>query len=283
MLSINPKKVTTEILQHYLQSSIAPRPIALASTVDKKGNVNLSPFSFFNIFSTNPPILIFSPNRRMRDGSTKHTLENVLEHDEVVINMVDYEMVEQMSLSSCEYDKGINEFEKSGFTSVKSEMVKPPRVGESKASFECKVKQVMPLGEQGGAGNLILCEVVLAHFSEAILDENNQIDQTKTDWIARLGANYYCRASGEALFEVEKPNRNKGVGVDAIPNFIKTNEYFTSNDFGRLGNIEVLPTTEEIMDFRQRNPMMNYINAAKTFIDQHNIKEAWLALMQLEM
>ena len=263
----------------YLQSSIAPRPIAFASTIDKDGNVNLSPFSFFNVFGTNPPTLIFSPNRRVRDGSQKHTLENVLEHDEVVINMVDFSMVEQMSLASCEYEKGINEFVKGGFTEVPSVMVKPPRVLASKAAFECKVKQVIQMSEEGGSPNLVICEVVLAHFSEDILDENGKIDQTKTDWVARLGGDWYVRASGDALFEVAKPSIHKGIGVEVIPDFIKNDSSFSGNDLGRLGNIEELPSEEEINTFIIQNPNANYKEMAKEFIINSKIKEAWLALL----
>jgi flavin reductase (DIM6/NTAB) family NADH-FMN oxidoreductase RutF len=279
MLTINPKEVSVAVLHGYLQSSIAPRPIAFVSTIDKDGNVNLSPFSFFNVFGTNPPTLIFSPNRRVRDGSQKHTLENVLEHDEVVINMVDFAMVEQMSLASCEYEKGINEFVKGGFTEAASVMVKPPRVLESKAAFECKVKQVIQMSQEGGSPNLVICEVVLAHFSEDILDENGKIDQTKTDWVARLGGDWYVRASGDALFAVAKPSVHKGIGIDAIPDFIKNDSSFSGNDLGRLGNIENLPTEEEIAIFIKENPSENFKEMAKKFLINGKIKEAWLALI----
>lgn len=278
MLTINPKEVTIPVLHAFLQGAVAPRPIAFASTVDKEGNVNLSPFSFFNLFGTVPPTLIFSPNRRVRDGSTKHTLDNVLEVDEVVINMVDYAMVEQMSLASCEYERGVNEFEKAGFTEVPSVMVKPPRVLESKAVFECKVKQVIQMGDAGGAPNLVICEVVLAHFSEEILNEKGMIDQTKTDWVARMGGNWYCRASGEALFEVAKPSIHKGIGVDAIPEFIKSNPIFSGNDLGRLGNIEQLPTDSEIAQFAAQHPAKDFA-LAKQLLDGGNVEEAWKALL----
>lgn len=279
MLTINPKEVSVAVLHGYLQSSIAPRPIAFASTIDKDGNVNLSPFSFFNVFGTNPPTLIFSPNRRVRDGSQKHTLENVLEHDEVVINMVDFAMVEQMSLASCEYGKGINEFVKGGFTEEPSEMVKPPRVKESKAAFECKVKQVIQMSQEGGSPNLVICEVVLAHFSEDILNENGRIDQTKTDWVARLGGDWYCRASGDALFEVAKPSIHKGIGVDAIPDFIKNDSSFSGNDLGKLGNIEKLPSDDEIAIFIEENPSENFIELARSLLEKGEIKQAWMALI----
>jgi flavin reductase (DIM6/NTAB) family NADH-FMN oxidoreductase RutF len=279
MLTINPKEVSVAELHGYLQSAIAPRPIAFASTIDQEGNVNLSPFSFFNVFGTNPPTLIFSPNRRVRDGSQKHTLENVLVHDEVVINMVSFDMVEQMSLASCEYERGVNEFAKAGFTQVDSVMVKPPRVKESKASFECKVKQVVQMSEEGGSPNLVICEIVLAHFSEDILDASGKIDQTKTDWVARLGGDWYVRASGDALFKVAKPNLQKGIGVDAIPDSIKNDGRFSGNDLGKLGNIEKLPTQEEIDAFASLHANADLKALAKDLLEKDQVKEAWMALL----
>ncbi|MCP1381468.1 flavin reductase family protein [Runella salmonicolor] len=282
MLTINPKDVSVPVIHHYLQGAVAPRPIAFASTVDKDGNVNLSPFSFFNLFGTKPPTLIFSPNRRVRDATNKHTFENVQEVDEVVINMVDYAMVEQMSLASCEYPKGTNEFVKAGFTEVPSQLVKPPRVGESKAVFECKVKQIISLGEEGGAANLIICEVILAHFAEDILDENGRIDQRKTDWVARMGGDWYARASGDALFEIPKPSTQRGIGVDSIPDFIKTNPLFTGNELGRLGNIEKLPQDEEIERFKNENLEKDFIQLAKKMLFEGKVKDAWLALLAMQ-
>ena len=279
MITINPKDVSIPHLHSYLQGAVAPRPIALASTMDKEGNINLSPFSFFNVFGTNPPTLIFSPNRRVRDGSNKHTLENVLEHDEVVINMVDYAMVEQMSLTSCEYEKGVNEFKKAGFTEGVSVMVKPPRVVESKAVFECKVKQVIQMSEAGGSPNLVICEVILAHFADEILDNHGFIDQTKTDWVARLGGDWYCRASGNALFEVPKPNIHKGIGVDALPSFITSNSAFTRNELGRLANVEQIPTSLEVEEFIENNPIMYDDELVKTLLQQGKVKQAWLVLL----
>ena len=281
MLTINPKEVSVAELHGYLQGAIAPRPIAFASTVDKEGNVNLSPFSFFNVFGTNPPTLIFSPNRRVRDGSQKHTLENVLEHDEVVINMVSYDMVDQMSLASCEYERGVNEFDKAGFTQEASVLVKPPRVKESKASFECKVKQVVQMSEEGGSPNLVICEIVLAHFSEDILDESGKIDQTKTDWVARLGGDWYVRASGDALFKVAKPNLQKGIGVDAIPSFIKEDKSFSGNELGKLGNIENLPSPDEIQEFKAAHHPTDFKTLAKELLAKEQVKEAWLALLSV--
>ncbi|MFN8347512.1 MAG: flavin reductase family protein [Spirosomataceae bacterium] len=281
MLTINPQEVPVPVLHHYLQGAVAPRPIAFAATIDKDGNVNLSPFSFFNLFGTKPPTLIFSPNRRVRDATHKHTLENVQEVDEVVINMVDFAMAEQMSLASCEYPKGTNEFIKAGFTEVPSVLVKPPRVGESKAVFECKVKQIISLGEEGGAANLVICEVVLAHFSEDILDENGKIDQRKTDWVARMGGDWYARASGDALFQVPKPSTQRGIGVDQIPDFIKSNPLFTKNDLGRLGNIEQLPNSYEIEAFKIIHSGENFLQLAKQLLSEGKLKEAWLALSAL--
>ncbi|MBL7818825.1 MAG: flavin reductase family protein [Saprospiraceae bacterium] len=283
MVTINPKEVSIPVMHSFLQGAVAPRPIALASTVDKVGNINLSPFSFFNVFGTNPPTLIFSPNRRVRDGSSKDTLDNVLGHDEVVICMVDYAMVEQMSLSSCEYDKGVNEFKKAGFTEGVSVMVKPPRVAESKAVFECRVKQVIQMGDAGGAPNLVICEVLLAHFSEDILNESGVIDQTKTDWVARLGGDWYCRASGNALFEVPKPSVHKGIGVDAVPDFIKNDKSFTGNDLGRLGNIAKQPSESEIAHFVHLNPHDNYKELGQMLLKQGRVKEAWMSLLYTEM
>jgi len=220
MLSINPADISTAKLHGYLLSAVSPRPIALASTVDAEGNVNLSPFSFFNVFSANPPILIFSPARRVQGNTTKHTLENIKETKEVVINMVNFEIVQQMSLSSTEYSKGVNEFVKAGFTMLASEKVKPFRVAESPIQIECKVNEIMELGTEGGAGNLIICEVVKLHINEAFLDESGAINQEKLDLVARAGGNYYSRAK-DGFFEIPKPLSTLGIGVDAIPSEIK--------------------------------------------------------------
>jgi flavin reductase (DIM6/NTAB) family NADH-FMN oxidoreductase RutF len=249
--TINPQEVSVPVLHSYLQSVVAPRPIALASTIDKAGKVNLSPFSFFNIFSTNPPIVIFSPSRRVRDNTTKHSLENVLEVPEVVINIVNYSIVEQTSLASTEYEKGINEFVKAGLTEEPSSLVKPPRVAEAPAALECIVKQVIPLGTQGGAGNLVVCEVVLVHLKEEIFDEDGKINPFKADLVARLGGDWYCRTQGDALFEIPKPLQTKGIGIDAIPEHIRNSDVLTGNNLGRLGNVERLPSEAEIEEFRQ--------------------------------
>ena len=287
MLTINPKDISTAELHGYLLSAVSPRPIAFASTIDERGNVNLSPFSFFNVFSANPPILIFSPARRVRGNTTKHTLENCISTKEVVINIVNYDIVEQMSLSSTEYAQGTNEFVKSGLTEEKSELVKPPRVKESPASFECKVIEVKPLGTEGGAGNLVICEIVLAHFSDSILDENNKIDPFKLDAVARMGADWYCRVQGEAIFSIEKPIRTMGIGVDQLPNNIRNSTVLTGNTLGKLGNSEKIPTKEEIVTYSS-NSEVKKCNGdlqklhllGKKLLEQGNVDDAWKVLMQ---
>ncbi|HEX5168160.1 MAG TPA: flavin reductase family protein [Cyclobacteriaceae bacterium] len=252
-MTINPKEVAVPVLQSYLQGIIAPRPIAFASTVDKEGNVNLTPFSFFNLFSSNPPIVVFSPSRRVRDGSVKHSLENVIEVPEVVINVVNYAIVQQASLASTEYPKGVDEFVKSGLTSLKSVLIKPPRVGESPASMECSVKQVIPLGDKGGAGNLVICEVLLIHISEDILNDNQKVDPFKLDAVARMGEDWYCRAHGDAIFKVPKPLMKFGIGVDQIPERIRNSNVLTGNDLGMLGNIERLPDNTSVDEFKKND------------------------------
>ena len=241
-----PSDLSVPAFHGLLLGAISPRPIAFASTIDKEGNVNLSPFSFFNVFGANPPTLIFSPARRVRDNTIKHTLENVKEVKEVVINMVSYAMVEQMSLASTEYDKGVNEFFKAGFTPIASDTVSPPRVLESPAQFECEVKEIIETGQEGGAGNLIICEVKKMHINQAILDKDGNIDPHLLDAVARMGGNYYCRASGDAVFEVAKPLTTKGIGVDALPYSIKSSRFLSGNTLGKLGNVEKMPIIEEI-------------------------------------
>jgi flavin reductase (DIM6/NTAB) family NADH-FMN oxidoreductase RutF len=249
MLRIDPKEISIPVLQRYMQGAIVPRPIAFASTTDSEGNINLSPFSFFNLFSTNPPVLVFSPSRRGRDNTIKHTLENIRQVKEVVINIVCYAIVQQVSLSSTEYPKGINEFQKSGLTPVPSDRVTPPRVKESPVSFECIVKDIVPLGDQGGAGNLVICEVLLIHIKEEVLDEEQMIDPYKLDAVARMGDNWYCRAQGNALFSVPKPLQKIGIGVDRIPEEIRYSRILTGNDLGMLGNIDHLPDKESVDRF----------------------------------
>ncbi len=248
MISILPSKTPIQQLHAYLLGAVGPRPIAFASTIDEEGRPNLSPFSFFNVFSANPPILIFSPARRVRDNTTKHTLENVEKVREVVINVVNFDIVQQMSLSSTEYAKGDNEFVKAGLTMLKSDLVKPFRVAESPVHFECKVTKVEPLGKEGGAGNLIFSEVVKIHISKAILNKDGGIDQYKIDQVARMGGNWYSRAK-EGIFEVPKPLSSLGIGVDSIPKEIRSSTVLAGNDLGMLGNIENLPTRSEIEEF----------------------------------
>jgi len=288
MLTIDPKEVTTAKLQGYLQSAIGPRPIALASTLDKKGKPNLSPFSFFNIFSANPPILVFSPARRVRDNSVKHTLLNCQATGQVVINVVNFDIVEQVSLSSTEYPNGINEFLKSGLTPIPSEMVKPYRVAESPVQFECKVIEIIALGKEGGAGNMIVCEVLKMHINEEVLDKDGVIDPVKIDLVARLGGNWYSRAN-KGLFEVEKPLTTLGIGVDFIPDFVKESPLFNGNDLGKLGNVESLPTEEEITIFVKQNfEVKGVLSAddelkkhqlAKEYLDKNEVLTAWKVLL----
>ncbi len=274
MLRIDPKEISTPQLHGYLLGAVAPRPICFASTVDKDGNVNLSPYSFFNVFSANPPIMIFSPARRVRDNTTKHTLENIIETKEVVINIVSHAMVQQMSLSSTEYAKGVNEFVKAGFTEVPSEKVKPPRVGESPVQFECRVNDVIALGSEGGAGNLVVAEVVQLHIDESILDASGKIDPIKIDTVSRLGGNWYSRAK-EGLFEVEKPLRTHGIGVDALPEAIRLSSTLTGNDLGQLANVEALPEGAEhyVSDAVEQH------NKAHILLGEGRVEEAWTELL----
>jgi flavin reductase (DIM6/NTAB) family NADH-FMN oxidoreductase RutF len=266
---IDPKEVTTGVLHSYLLGAIAPRPIAFASTIDKEGKVNLSPFSFFNVFGANPPILIFSPARRGRDNTVKHSYENVLEVPEVTINIVDYAMVQQMSLASTEYPKGVNEFVKAGLTEIASEKVKPPRVADAPASFECKVLQVIPTGIEGGAGNLIICEVVLVHIANRVLDANGKIDPFKLDAVARMGGDWYCRANGDALFTVPKPLEKIGIGIDQLPDEIRLSKVLTGNELAMLANIEGLPLAKHF------SSDANIHLQVKGLLEKQLIAEAW--------
>lgn len=288
MISIDPKEVNPVKLQGYLQGAVAPRPIALASTLDQNGNPNLSPFSFFNVFSSNPPILIFSPARRVRNNTIKHTLINVQDTREVVISVVNYDIVQQVSLASTEYGDGVNEFVKSGLTPVESDVVKPFRVAESPVQFECKVNDIIHLGDGGGAGNLVICEVVKIHINEAVLDENGAIDQHKIDLVSRMGGNWYSRAN-MGMFEVPKPLVILGIGVDNIPDFIKESGFFSGNDLGMLGNIEALPTKEEITTFVNESFEVKAIlsaddiekvyQKAKEYLNKEEVIEAWMLLL----
>ncbi len=250
MLTIDPKEHSTSLIHNYLLGAVAPRPIAFASTVDSDGTPNVSPFSFFNAFGANPPILVFSPARRGRDNTTKHTFDNIKEVPEVVINMVNYDMVYQASLASTEYPKGVNEFDKAGFTMVQSDKVRPYRVGESPVQFECKVLQVIETGTEGGAGNLVICEIVMMHINEAVLDADQKIDPNKIDLVARMGGSWYCRASGKSLFSIPKPIHTHGIGVDALPASVQLSNVLTGNNLGQLGNVEDMPTPAHIAEIK---------------------------------
>ncbi len=288
MISIEPHELSTGKLHGYLLGAVSPRPICFASTVDSAGNVNLSPFSFFNVFSAKPPILVFSPARRGRDNTTKHTYENVLQVPEVVINIVSFEMVQQMSLSSTEYAKGVNEFKKAGFTEMTSDIVKPPRVAEAPVQLECKVNEVIALGKEGGAGNLVICEVVKLHIKEEILSEDGTIDPFKIDTVSRLGGNWYSRAK-MGLFEVPKPLTTLGIGVDKLPEEIRNSKVLTGNDLGMLGNIENFPNSEEIDIFINASEELKWLRdegnsleihkKAQNFLCEGKIDEAWKVLL----
>ncbi|MFY9243021.1 MAG: flavin reductase family protein [Polaribacter sp.] len=284
MLSIDPKEISTGKLHGYLLGAIAPRPIAFASTIDADGNPNLSPFSFFNVFGSNPPTLIFSPARRVRDNTTKHTLDNALATREVVINVVNYDIVQQMSLSSTEYPEGVNEFEKAGFTMLQSDKIKPFRVAESPVQFECKVTDVIFTGTEGGAGNLIICEVVKIHISDDVLDDDGAIDQHKIDLVARAGGNYYSRAR-DGFFEIPKPVSTLGIGVDAIPSEIRNSKILTGNNLGMLGNVEQLPAEETVNNFGKEHPQFIGLESAKKhtfaqeFLSKNDVESAWNVLL----
>ena len=254
---IDPKQVSIGKMHAYLLGAVTPRPIAFASTLDKKGNVNLSPFSYFNCFGANPPVLIFSPARRGRDNTTKHTYENLLEVPEVVVHIVSYSMVHQMSLASAEYPKGVNEFVKAGFTQVSSTMVTPPRVEEAPVALECKVMQIIPTGDQGGAGNLVICEVILMHVRDEILDNSERIDPFKLDTVARLGGDWYCRVQGDAIFKIPKPLEKLGIGYDQIPKHILNSKILTGNDLGMLAGVEKLPEVPSLDDIKNDNTFHN--------------------------
>lgn len=284
MLTVNPKEVTQQQLHAYLLGAVGPRPIAFASTVDKDGRPNLAPFSFFNVFSSNPPIAIFSPNRAGRTGATKHTHENVKEVPEVVLNIVNYAMVQQMSLSSSPYAKGVDEFVKGGFGKLPAKLVRPFRVAEAPVTLECKVNQVIEMGEHGGAGNLIICEVLLMHIKEEVLDEKGQIDQQKIDLVARMGGNWYCRAHGDALFEIPKPITTLGIGIDQLPQQVRNSPVFTGNDLGQLGSVESLPTADEVAAYKREHPArfasQNELHTyAKTLLNVNKVAEAWKVLL----
>ncbi|MBX9783294.1 MAG: flavin reductase family protein [Chitinophagaceae bacterium] len=278
--------------QQWLQHAVAPRPICFASTIDKAGNINLSPFSFFNLFSSNPPVVVFSPARRVRDNTTKHTLQNVLEVPEVVINIVDYEMVQQVSLSSCEFPKEVNEFVKAGFTQEAATIVKPPMVKESKVKMECKVLEVKPLGNEGGAGNLIICEVLKMHVDDRILnDQQTMIDQRKLHHVARLGGDWYCKVDASNLFHVEKPNTQIGIGIDALPETIRNSNILTGNNLAQLANVHEYPVVDNTFEDQKLKNIIQYFSLnveemdkelhkyAKELLDAGKVKEAWQVLL----
>lgn len=289
---IDLQQLTPMQKQQWLQHAIAPRPICFASTIDKEGNVNLSPFSFFNLFSSNPPIVIFSPARRVRDNSTKHTLQNVLEVPEVVINIVDYDMVQQVSLASCEFPKETNEFTKAGFTQQAANVVKPPMVKESKVKMECKVLEVKPLGTEGGAGNLVICEVLKMHIDDSILnEEGTMIDQRKLHHVARLGGDWYCKVDEANLFHVEKPNTQLGIGMDALPQTIRNSTILTGNNLGQLANVKEYPVVDATFEDERLKSIIQYFSLnieemdkefhlyAKELLDAGKVKEAWQILL----
>jgi flavin reductase (DIM6/NTAB) family NADH-FMN oxidoreductase RutF len=290
-MKIIPGEIKTSQLHAYLLGAIAPRPVCFASTIDSAGKANLSPFSFFNVFGSKPPILIFSPARRVRDNTIKHSLENVYDTKEVVINVVSYNMVQQTNLASCEYPRDVDEFVKAGFTPLKSDIVKPFRVKESPVQLECKVLQVIETGKEGGAGNLVICEVLCMHIDDNILDEKDRIDPNKIDLVARMGADYYCRASGNAVFEVHKPNVELGIGVDALPAAIRHRKILTGNNLGMLGNTTSIPLVSEIFYDEQLTEILKRYTHnetektealhiyAKELLDKGDMAKAWQVLL----
>lgn len=285
------KDLKTIEVQHYMQHVVAPRPICFASTIDAAGNVNLSPFSFFNMFSSNPPIVIFSPARRVRDNTTKHTLHNVQEVPEVVINMVTYDMVQQVSLASCEYAKDVNEFYKAGFTPIPASLVKPPMVKESKVNMECKVIEIKHLGTEGGAGNLIICEVMRMHIDDSLLDANKKMDQRKINLVARLGGDWYSKVDESNLFLVPKPNTELGIGIDALPKNIRHSKILTGNDLGMLANVTELPVINPAYEDEHLKNIIQYYSLsaeemerelhthAQNLLSKHKVNEAWQVLL----
>jgi len=283
MLSLNPKELTVQVLQKYLQNIVAPRPICFASTISADGKPNLAPFSFFNIFSSNPPIAIFSPAYSGRTGAPKDTLLNVKEVPEVVINVVNYDIVQQTSLASSPFPKGVNEFEKAGFTPLPSDLIKPFRVKESPVQMECKVIEIKELGKSGGAGNLVICEIIKIHINDSVLNEAGQIDVHKIDLVSRMGDNWYCRANGSALFEVQKPITSIGIGLDNMPGDVVNSNILTGNNLGLLGSVEHLPTADELNEFKKGlknfNSQEEKHKYAQTLLEANKVKEAWMVLL----
>lgn len=293
MLSLDPKSLPIQKLHQYLLGAVGPRPIAFASTIDADGNANLAPFSFFNVFSANPPIMIFSPARSGRTNETKDTYKNVKAHPEVVINVVNYDIVHQMSLASSPYAPGVSEFEKAGFTPIASDLIQPMRVAESPVQFECKVNEVIELGKEGGAGNLIICEVVKIHIHEDVLDENGMIDQHKIDLVSRMGGNWYCRADSSSMFEIMKPITTCGIGFDQLSEDLRQSSVLTGNDLGHLAGIEELPNETDVNEYKlielsdlfltlEDNPIQleNSLHLrAKELLKENKLNEAWLTLL----
>jgi len=290
-MKIIPGEIKTAQLHAYLLGAVAPRPICFASTVDELGNPNLSPFSFFNVFGSNPTTLIFSPSRKVRDNTIKHTLENIYATKEVVINVVNYAMVQQMSLSSCEYPKSVDEFIKAGFTKLPSEKIKPFRVAESPVQMECKVRQVIETGTEGGAGNLVICEVLVMHINDAVLNDKQQIDPHKIDLVARMGGDFYCRASGAAVFEIEKPNTQLGIGIDALNSSIKNSTILSGNNLGQLANVHEMPFVDPSFHDDKLKNIIQYFSInpddmdkelhryAKELLDAGKVSDAWQVLL----
>ena len=293
MKSIDIENLSPLDRQHWLQSAIAPRPICFASTIDLQGNVNLSPFSFFNIFSIQPPIVVFSPSRRVRDNTTKHTLQNVAEVAEVVINVVDYSMIHQTSLASCEYPKTVNEFEKAGFTMQAATVVTPPMVKESKIKLECRVIEIKSLGNEGGSGNLVLAQVVKMHVDEDVIGEDNRIDPRRLELVARLGGDWYCRVNESNLFKVEKPNTQLGIGIDSLPSNIRNSSILTGNNLGQLANHQIIPlidpsfeddTLKNIFQYYSLTPELmeeELHRYARTLLEKGDTEAAWQVLLSL--
>lgn len=293
MLSLDPKELTVQRLHQLLLGAIGPRPIAFASTLDAQGNANLAPFSFFNVFSANPPILVFSPARSGRTGQSKDTYNNAKAIPEVVINVVNYNMVHQMSLASSPYAPGVDEFVKAGFTALASHKVAPFRVAEAPVQFECKVQQIIELGQEGGAGNLIICEVLQMHIHESLLNEHGLIDQHKIDLVARMGADWYCRANTASMFEIKKPISTCGIGYDALPPDIKNSQVLSANDLGQLAGIEELPNETDVNEYKlielsslfldleaNANALETALHhKAKELLSENQLEEAWLTLL----
>ncbi len=293
MLTLDPKTLPIQKLHQYLLGAVGPRPIAFASTIDSEGNTNLAPFSFFNVFSANPPIMIFSPARSGRTNETKDTYKNVKLNPEVVINVVNYDIVHQMSLASSPYAPGVSEFEKAGFTALKSDLIRPMRVAESPVQFECKVNEVVELGQEGGAGNLIICEVVKIHINEEVLDANGMIDQHKIDLVSRMGGNWYCRADQNSMFEITKPITTCGIGFDQLPTDLKSSKILTGNDLGHLAGIEELPNETDVNEYKLLELSDLFVSLenepvkleeslhlrAQELLKENKLNEAWLTLL----